>query len=247
SILALALLVTLLSPAVYRATTTLQIDREAMQIVQVEGMAPQEAANSGDFYQTQYELLQSRSLAERVADSLNLANSPTLDNLASHSWLDRFRESLRPQTREEKEEALAAAAGEAGTGLREAAKVIQEGLSIEPIRNSRLVKVHYDSGNPQFSARVANAIAEGFIAQQLERRFDASSYAKTYLEDRLRQLKARLEDSERQLVAFAQKENIVNTGEGQSLASQNLTELNAQLATAQAERIKAEARWREAS
>src|SRR5690606_13493364 len=93
SVLALALLVTLLSPAIYRATTTLQIDREAMQIVQVEGMAPQEAANSGDFYQTQYELLQSRSLAERVADSLNLANSKTLENLTSHSWLDRFRES----------------------------------------------------------------------------------------------------------------------------------------------------------
>src|SRR5690606_31744253 len=121
------------------------------------------------------------------------------------------------------------------------------GLSIEPVRNSRLVKIHYDSGNPQFSARVANALAEGFIAQQLERRFDASSYAKKYLEDRLRQLKSRLSDSERELVAFAQKENIVNTGEGQSLVSQNLTELNAQLATAQANRIQAEARWREAA
>src|SRR5690606_20970725 len=82
SVLAAALLVTLLSPAVYRATTTLQIDRETMQIVQVEGMAPQEtAASSGDFYQTQYELLQSRSLAERVADSLNLANSTALNAL----------------------------------------------------------------------------------------------------------------------------------------------------------------------
>src|SRR5690606_24714979 len=123
SVLALALLFTLLSPAIYRATTTLQIDREAMQIVQVEGMAPREAANSGDFYQTQYELLQSRSLAERVVDSLNLANSPRLENVTSHSWLDRLRESMRPQTREEKEEALAAEAGDAGTGLREAAKV----------------------------------------------------------------------------------------------------------------------------
>src|SRR5690606_32305242 len=63
----------------------------------------------------------------------------------------------------------------------------------------------------------------------------------------LRQLKSRLSDSERELVAFAQKENIVNTGEGQSLVSQNLTELNAQLATAQANRIQAEARWREAA
>src|SRR3546814_18802332 len=131
--------------------------------------------------------------------------------------------------------------------MRQAVNVVRSGLSIEPVRNSRLVKIHYDSGNPQFSARVANTLSEGFIAQQLERRFDASSYAKKYLEDRLRQLKARLADSERELVAFAQKENIVSTGAGQSLASQNLTELNAQLATAQAARIRAQARWNAAS
>src|SRR5690606_36477653 len=98
-----------------------------------------------------------------------------------------------------------------------------------------------------FRSRVANALAEGFIAQQLERRFDASSYAKKYLEDRLRQLKPRLSDSVRELVAFAQKENIVNTGEGRWLVSQNLSELNAQLASAQANRMQAEASWREAS
>src|SRR5690606_25231871 len=176
SMLAAALLVTLLSPAVYRATTTLQIDREAMQIVQVEGMAPQEAANSGDFYQTQYELLQSRSLAERVVDSLNLVNSTALDSLMNRSWFDRFVSALRPKSREQAIAEVEAAA-KSKDALRDAAKSVQEGLSIEPIRNSRLVKVHFDSGNPQFSARVANAVAEGFIAQQLERRFDASSYA----------------------------------------------------------------------
>lgn len=247
SILALALLVTLLTPPVYRATTTLQIDREAAQIVQVDGMEAPEAANSGDFYQTQYELLQSRALAERTADSLNLANARSLGSVAKHSWFSRLMQSLRPQTREE---AVASDKADKTQALRDAVAVVQDGLSIDPVRNSRLVKVSFDSGNPVFSARVANALAEGFIAQQLERKFDASSYAKKYLEDRLRQLKAKLEDSERQLVAFAQKEHIVNvtagTGE-QSLVSQNLSELNSQLADAQAQRIRAEARWREAA
>jgi capsular exopolysaccharide synthesis family protein len=244
SILALTLLVTLLTPPVYRATATLQIDREAMQVVQVEGMQSPEAANSGDFYQTQYELLQSRALAERVVDTLNLASSP-LANLATHSWFSRLMQSLRPQTRKQ---TAAAAKDQEKEELRDAVGVVQSGLSIEPVRNSRLVKVNFDSGNPQFSARVVNALSEGFIAQQLERRFDASSYAKKYLEDRLRQLKARLAKSERELVAFAQKENIVNVGENQqSLVSQNLSELNTQLADAQAQRIRAEARWHEAS
>lgn len=247
SILALTLLVTLLTPPVYRATATLQIDREAMQVVQVEGIQSQEAANSGDFYQTQYELLQSRALAERTADTLNLANSRSLQSVAKHSWFSRFVESLRPQSRE-----AAAAENKEGKAeaLRDAVQVVQSGLTVDPVRSSRLVKVSFDSGNPVFSARVANALAEGFIAQQLERRFDANSYAKTYLEDRLRQLKAKLEDSERQLVAFAQKEHIINVSDGsgeQSLVSRNLAELNSQLANAQAQRIRAEARWREAS
>src|SRR5690606_22817285 len=246
SVVALALLVTLLTPPVYRATATLQIDREAMQVIQVDGIQTPEAANSGDFYQTQYELLKSRSLAERVADTLNLANSPSLQALASHSWLQRLTQGLRPQTREEAAEANTAESK--SDGMRDAAKMIQDGLAIEPVRNSRLVKLNFDSGNPVFSARVANALAEGFIAQQLERRFDASSYAKTYLEDRLRQLKGKLEESERELVAFAKKENIVNVVENQlSLVSQNLSELNTQLADAQAQRIRAEARWREAA
>src|SRR5690606_17584613 len=82
----------------------------------------------------------------------------------------------------------------------------------------------------------------------LERRMGATSYAKTYLEDQLKQTKAKLEDSERKLVEFAQKEGLVNTGEsGTSLAAQNLTELNGALAAAQNQRIRAEARWLQAS
>jgi capsular exopolysaccharide synthesis family protein len=245
SVLALTLLVTLLTPPVYRATTTLQIDREAMQVVQVEGIDEPEAANSGDFYQTQYELLRSRALAERTADTLKLANSSAVASLATHSWFRRLIQSLRPQAR-----TAAANKQDRNLALRQAVQVVQAGLSIEPVRNSRLVKVNFDSGNPAFSARVANAIAEGFIAQQLEHRFGASSYAKTYLEDHLRQLKAKLEQSERDLVAFAQKEDIVSINVGdsqQSLVSQNLSDLNTQLASAQAQRIRAEARWREAS
>lgn len=246
SILAITLLVTLLTPPVYRATTTLQIDREAMQVVQVEGIQSQEAANSGDFYQTQYELLQSRALAERTADTLNLANARSLQGVAQHSWFSRLMESLRPQPRDT---AAAVRQGKAES-LRDAVQVVQGGLTIDPVRNSRLVKVSFDSGNPVFSARVANALAEGFIAQQLERRFDASSYAKKYLEDRLLQLKSKLADSERQLVAFAQKEHLINVSDGsgdQSLVSRNLAELNSQLANAQSQRIRAEARWHEAS
>ncbi|KFN51445.1 hypothetical protein P873_02615 [Arenimonas composti TR7-09 = DSM 18010] len=119
-------------------------------------------------------------------------------------------------------------------------------LSIEPVRNSRLVRVHFDSPDAAFSQRVVNAVAEAYIASNLERRFDASSYAKTFLEERLEQLRIQLEDSESRLVEFAQRERIVDAIDGSSLSTQSLSELNSTLAAAQDQRIRAEARWKHA-
>ncbi len=241
-VLALALLATLLMPSIYRATTTLQIDREVMEVLQVEGMNSVEAGASSDFYQTQYELLKSRALAERVADELNLAGR--IDTLTPPSWWERVTGLLRPDPADEEGDVdEATRAGE----LRAAAGFVRAGTEIEPVRNSQLVRIHFDSQVPELSARVANALAEGFIASQIERRFGASSYARNYLEDQLAEMKGRLEQSERALVEFAQQEGLVNTGDGQSLAGQNLSELNAQLASVQAQRIAAQSRAAQAT
>jgi len=65
---------TYLKTPIYRASLTLQIDREDIKVVKIEEVAPVETAGSGqDYYQTQYELLKSRSLASRVINQLGLA------------------------------------------------------------------------------------------------------------------------------------------------------------------------------
>jgi len=248
-VVALALLVTLTATPIYRATTVLQLEKDGIQVVQVDGIQPGDDRGGWDpaFLQTQYELLKSRSLAERVANELNL-DQAALDRLNDPGWLGRMLALLKPQSKQDAKATDAAANVNAVEELRSAATMIGNSLSIEPVRNSRLVKLNFDSPSAQFSAKAANAIAEGYIASGLERRFGASSYAKTYLEDQLKLTKAKLEDSERKLVQFAQQENLVNTGEnGQSLAVQNLTQLNAALAAAQDQRIRAQARWRQAS
>jgi len=243
-VLATALVGTLLMTTIYRASTSLQIDRDTIKVVEVEGITPVEGAGDRDFYQTQYELLQSRALAQRVASQLGLADGDQLEQLAPPSPVAAIKGFFSRSDSEDDADASDAASEQrlaAATGF------IQDGLTIEPVRNSRLVRVHFDSPDPEFSQRAANAIAEAFIASNLERRFDSSSYAKTYLEDRLQELKLKLEDSERKLVEFAQQEQIVSSGEGSaSLSEQNLGTLNAALAEARRERIRAEARWRQA-
>lgn len=250
AVVALALLKTLMSTPIYRATATLQIEKVGAQVVQVGAAQPTEMYGGWDpdFLQTQYELIKSRSLAERVAGDLNLDRT-AIERIYQPGWLGQLLSQLRPKTKDQETTGpKLSAAEEARRQLAAGAGLISGGLTVEPVRNSRLVRINFDSPSPQFSARAANAIADGYIAAGLERRFGASSYAKTYLEDQLKLAKARLEESERKLVAFAQRENLVNTGDnGQTLATQNLTQLNAALAAAQDQRIRAQARWRQAS
>ncbi|MEO5565597.1 MAG: polysaccharide biosynthesis tyrosine autokinase [Luteimonas sp.] len=249
AVVLIALIKTLLATSMYRATTVIQIDRNLQQIVQVQGMQQVQGGDDYDFYQTQYELLKSRALAERAADELGLAGSAELKQLHQPSWLQRLESLLSPGAGGADDAVVkpTPSASSAQDQLRSFTGVIQGGLTVDPIPDSALVRLHFDSPVPAFSARAANAVADAFIAQAIERRFGASSYAKKYLEDQLAQVKGKLEASESQLVDFAQQEGIVTGGnDQQSLVSQNLTQLNSELAAAQSQRIRAEARWREA-
>ena len=230
-VLVTALVGTLLMTPIYRATATLQIDRGAIQVVQVGGTSAAENPWADDFYQTQYELLKSRALAERVVSTMGLAEEAQAKNATKPK---------ANQTPAEAERALA-------DNRRGIVAGFQGGIVIEPTRNSRLVQIHYDSPDPDFSTRAANAVAEGFMASNLEHGFEASAYAKSYLEDRLQELRLKLEDSERKLVAFAQKEQIISAGgETGTLTEQNLGSINTALSKAKEDRIRAESRWRQA-
>ncbi|WP_017173119.1 Wzz/FepE/Etk N-terminal domain-containing protein, partial [Xanthomonas phaseoli] len=74
--LLLALAITLLMPEKYRATSTLQIERDSLNVVNVDNLMPVESPQDRDFYQTQYQLLQSRSLARAVIREAKLDKEP---------------------------------------------------------------------------------------------------------------------------------------------------------------------------
>ena len=237
--LMIGLAVTLLMTPIYTATATIQIDREGARVLDKDSevMASEALVQAEEFFQTQYGLLRSRSLAERVIDTLGLANS--------NGFLEQM--GVAPPA-------------ESGTSAeRMAARrelvlaVVQDSLAVVPVTGSRLVKVNFDSPDPELSARVANAFAENFIQASLDRRYESTSYVRDFLEERIAQTKSKLEDAERQLVAYAAQQQIINVGGGkeggsgeESLASRNLGALNAALAAAQSARIASEERWRSA-
>jgi capsular exopolysaccharide synthesis family protein len=230
---------TLLMTPIYTASATLQIDREAARVLDTEDVAPRESLMQGEeFFQTQYGLLGSRSLAQRVVEAQGLAVN------------DDFLKTMGRALPESAEGRSTTAAERAEAVLR----AVQDNLGVQPVRGSRLVGVSFDSPDPRLSARIANAFAENFIQSNLERKFESSSYARAFLEERLAQTKATLEEAERNLVAYATEQQIItvaepSAGDGstRSLAATDLAALNAALATARAARVSAEERWRQAS
>ena len=228
---------TLLTRPVYTARATLQIDRETEKVVSADEQTPLDNF-SDEFFLTQYGLLRSRALAARVAESLGLITDPSFLKAMTAQRPGSTSTPLSVEERRQKVVDLLRA---------------HEGVS--PERGSRLVAVTFSSPDPVLSARVANAFAENFIAAALDRRFESSSYARDFLEKRLAQVKAKLEQSERDLVAYAAREQIIqlpaagqpNQAEaGPSLAAANLESFNTSLAAARAERIRAEQKWRQA-
>ena len=230
--------VTLLTRPLYTAETTVQIDREAEKVVTRDEATPQD--NLGEeFYQTQYGLLRSRALAERVAQTQGLL----ID--------DGFIARMKGQSIAAAEKSAARGHGRTSTTI----ALLRSHEDVIPEHGSRLVTVVFKSPDPQLSARIANAYAENFIEAAMDRRYEATSYARDFLEKRLAQVKAKLEESERSLVDYAASQHIVEMsggedagkpGVGQSLPAANLQAYNAALSVARTDRIKAEERWEQA-
>jgi polysaccharide biosynthesis transport protein len=233
--------VTYLSTPIYRATISLQIDRDSMNIVNVDGLQPEENQNSTEYYKTQYELLASRSLAERVVSSLSLANdnrfnAQTVSPISFVKGLvfgnPKADENAIPLTQEEI--------------TRKTVDKLSLMLSVTPVRGSRIVKVNIAHPDPATAQRIANGYGEVYIANNLDRRFEATSYARKFLEERLQQLKIKLEESERQSVKYAEEQGIISLGDNKNLSATDLEATNIKLAEARGERVKKELLWKRA-
>ena len=244
--LILGVIVTLLMTPMYRATTRIEIQRESKNIVRIQGVEPESSTADVEFYQTQYGLLTGRYLAEAVARKLRLGeNAGFFEAFGQSALVDEQFANGQPTKNDVKSR---------NDRNLVASKLLLAHVKVEPQRLSRLIDLQFTSPDPDLSARVADAWATSFIETTLDRRFQATSYARSFLERRLAQIRVRLEDSERLLVTYASQQRIVNlpsnvasaTGSGadRPLLVDNLAQLNTELATAVADRIKAESRLR---
>jgi capsular exopolysaccharide synthesis family protein len=224
--IALAIIVTLLTTPVYRAWVTLEVNPPNFDVSDEQSKERQTYQDPYDIVATQVGLLTSKSVAERTVQELNLGNNP----------------AFVPQT------------GDASARLKSATARVIGNLKADVPKEGQLIKFSFDSTSPQLSALVANGVAESFINSSLQRRYEASAYARKFLERQIAKTRSDLERSERELVAYAQKQGIINTAIGPdgkpansdagSLQGESLVALNKALAEATARRVSAEGAYR---
>jgi capsular exopolysaccharide synthesis family protein len=233
--LVLGLIRSLTATPLYESSATLETAAVTVQVMDDKSQM-QPTLQDSDLA-TYVELMGSRSLAERVVDDLKLADDDDfVGSKAGPSLLGRLTRLLFERSGSEE-------AGNLDARREAAIGRIEGNTSAKLVKASRLLTVSFSDSDPARAQRIAHALATGFIQASLDRKFDATSYARRFLEDQLQQVKLKLEDSEKKVVAYADREKLVSLDNKQSLLSAQLENINTALAAAQVARSNAEDLW----
>ena len=239
SILALVFLVALLTTLIvyslrptYRSTATILIEQGKSKVVSIEEVYNAMGGNR-EYYQTQVEILKSQELARKVVERLKLTTHPDFDPRQSEEaardfWLpmDLFK-SKTPASEDEIQKRVI--------------RRFMNDLQVQPVRNSQLVQVSYASFDKDLAAKVPNTLADVYIESDLEARVSMTQKAGAWLTDRLGGLRKKLDESEKALQDYRDRERIIDAkGVALSGFSKALEEATSNLVSARSKRAEAE-------
>jgi polysaccharide biosynthesis transport protein len=247
TVFSLGALMTFRTTPRYTASTILRIEPPSLPVIGVGEVL----ASGEEYFQTQVALLKSRALAARVVTDLRLEQNPRftippqpLDQL--RSWLIGSSESLRTHILDflevpPEQNKVSSPSDGSESDLRSSAisRYLQL-LSVEQIPRTRLVKVSFSTIDSGFSQELANTHATTFIRTNLETRFELSKEAREFLEKKLAELKAKVEQSEEALNRFRKAHGVVSLEGSENIVVDRMIDLNRRLTEARARRIELE-------
>jgi succinoglycan biosynthesis transport protein ExoP len=235
-----AMVVLSLEP-VYRATATLLIESKQAKVVSIEEVYGLDASNN-EYYLTQFEILKSRTLAEMVVNRFDLVNHPDFNRppgAFSVNWR-ALAGSVIPDLLPSKPSKPSAE-----RLFRARVDAFMARVSIHPVRKTQLVKISFDAYDPKFAAKMADAVGDAYIDNNLESKVEQTVKASSWLHGRLGGLKSKLSESERVLQQFRDQEQIIGERGGLDIAGAELSQASARLADVRRERLDLESRDRE--
>jgi len=201
---------------VYEATCRVNVESESPLLQTLNDLFKTGQADDA-FLATQVSILRSDDLAWETIQRLGLAASP------------------KPR------------GGKVGTPMAlqiAATRAFQSHLHVSREKDTRMILVKYESSDPHQAAEVVNTLVENYVEHNFRTKYDASRQATGWMEQRLDELKLKVEKSEQAMVDYERRNNIVTVGDRQTAAEARLEELNRSLSGAQAERLSKESLYR---
>lgn len=226
---------TLKKTPIYEGKVTLEIDPEQPQVLNFREVAQSAPTVDVDSYrETQYKILQSRSLAERVVRDLQLYRVPEF-------YKNRMLFGLITSNPDKIPSPSELAPDPNSDAFRNAVGYLLRSVDVSPVRRSNLVEVSADCESPQLAQQIANKLADDYIEQNLQAGWDESAKASDWLQGRLTELKVKLEKADDELQQYAQRNSIVFITDKQTMVNERLQELLQAYTAAQAQRFQKEA------
>jgi succinoglycan biosynthesis transport protein ExoP len=223
----------LLTPPMFTATSTMVIDTRKIQVLQQQAVMGDAVVDAG-IVQTEVEILKSPKISLSVIDDLHLNEDPEFAGgsggllTAVHKLIFGAQDTNENASEDQMTRRVLAA--------------FDSRRIVSRVGSTYVMEIGFRSLDPDKSAKIANAIASAYIADQLDAKYQATRRATIWLQERIKELRAQVSDADRAVVDFKRANNIIESGNGRLMNEQQLSEVNTQLISAHAETAAAKAR-----
>ena len=257
-LVAVALMALIIAQAtpMYKSSARLLLDTRTFKVVSTEAaLSGVDTMNLGAI-QSELEVIQSEFLIGRVVDKLGLANNVDFNGTKPPGFIDSAFAPLRELWATGISTLLAPApkpqpvaqpvrssrvAEESDPRRRSAIGAIAGRLSVTLLGRTFVILITVESPNDVMSARIANALAEAYLADQIDTKNEANRRATEWLEQRLAELRRNLQVAEEAVAAYRRDKGLAGSPEG-AVSTQTLQDLNGKYVSARTKRIEREAR-----
>jgi succinoglycan biosynthesis transport protein ExoP len=230
--LVVGLLYLLTASSRFTSTASLVIDTRKVQLFQQQSVLGDVTVDSATV-ETQVEILKSENISLAVIRDLRLIEDPEF--ISGGGGLLGSALGLIGGLFGDKE------ASSEFELTRKALATFDRSRTVKRLGLTYVMEIGYTSSDPEKAARIANAIADSYIVDQLEAKYQSTRRASAWLQDRIKELRTQASSAQRAVVDFKQQNNIIDTG-GRLMNDQQLAEVNSQLILARASTAEAKAR-----
>jgi polysaccharide biosynthesis transport protein len=247
-----ALIVAQMTP-LYRASARVMLDTRKFKAVSTEqALSGFDTMNVGAL-QTELEIIKSEDLLGRVVDKLGLAANPDFNGSKPPDFVTDAMAPLRnlwgmalatlvpSPPRATPAQTQKVRAEDSDPRRRRAIGAIASHLTVTLVGRTFIILIAVETPNGTLSAQVANAIADMYLVDQLDAKYEANKRATEWLEERLGELRRGLQVAEDQVATYRRDKGLLGSPEG-TVSSQTLNDVNASYTKARARRIEREAR-----